>query len=291
MVKIQSQIEDALQMIRASKITLRPFSIYTLTIVDGGPKKIISTLSEGSFADGKKYTNLAYAVIGPLFTIVDALANEVIPDKSDSDFKIKQNCLPDSSIDQKIFKECYRILRIMRNFSVHAISSISVTDEDSILFENSSDDFTKDSRILVSKEGLNYLATYVVEYISDYKEYSIKHKREILKSYYTEFRKRLIVFEDGEVSKKPLLSIKKINAYFKIGTRFYVENPNYELVNLSKKLKITSGLPSEDDPEWQSRDYLIEEINFEDKRYLVPHEALDDNSEISITEMKEYSLN
>lgn len=291
MVKIQSRIEDAKEMIRHSKIKLYEFETRK-TSVEGKETRIYLEVGEGlNFNDKPKFTNLEFTILQSLFTIVDSIANEIKPEKIDSDFIVKQNSLPDSSMDERIFKECYRILRLMRNFSVHSFTSISSAGENCILFESSSDERKKGSKLLITKKGLDYLASYVVAYASDKDiRYTEKHRSEILKSYYTEFRKGLKDFDDG-VLEPPLLTVEEINAYFKITVRYYVENPSYEFTNLAKMLLITSGLPDETDNDNYSRDYLIYGKYFKNKRYLVPHEDLDSENKILIKDMEEYILN
>lgn len=290
MVKIQSRIEDAIKMIRNSKITLREFKRKDLMTEDEGTTLFLQVKDRIPIGEGPKYTDIGIPVIDPLFSIVDSIVNEQLPSKRKSDFKAKQNSLPESTIDEKIFKECYRILRLMRNYSIHSSLSILVSDQGFIQFNNSSEDLIEDPKIKITEEGFDYLATYVVAYASDKdKKYSEKHRSEILKSYYTEFRKGLRAFDDGD-SKHPLMTIEEIEAYFKITVRYYVENPSYEFKNLAKKILITSGLPDESDYDEYSRDYLISGKYFKNKKYLVPHEDLDSDNKISVKDMEEYLI-
>lgn len=301
MVKIQSQIEDAIKVIKSSNVYLREIE----TRVTNNSITKLEVGDDLLLGEKPRYKNREFSILFPLFTIVDLITNGIIPKKANSKYQKKWACLPDSSTDQKIFKECYRILRIIRNFAVHSSQSILETSENYIMFENRSNPETKDAKILLSKDGLDYLATYVIAYASEKdKRYTEKHRNEILKSYYSEFRKGLIEFEDSDLKDNPLLTLEKIDAYFKILVRYYIENASFKFTNTSKNIEITSGLPEKIDfglnsnelqrvetiQKRYSRDYLIQVANMGNKKYLIPDEELNPKHEISVTNMKVYQL-
>lgn len=212
-----------------------------------------------------------------IFSLADSFIDIKSPKLVGENFANKVDMLPQNSLDEKVFRECYRIIRVLRNAAVHAQKEFLTEDN---IIKYSSKKGKYEEKIEISSKGIRLLFTYFINYISD--DYGYKftksHKTMINVSYYNEIGREITDFKDKF---KDLEKINNSEPFKNIlaRTRYNVLDANYAV----DSTKVSFQQPSK----YYPIDYSI---SYENANYLVPIEVLDENLSINIDELKKWKL-
>lgn len=218
-----------------------------------------------------------------IFSTLDARIDMVFPELQGHTFKYKYENLPFDTDEDIIFKECFRIFKLLRNTATHSMNSISVTEEKIIARYDFRD---TNFNLEMTPFGISLLFTYILELFSSKPKYSTNHYKAFNLEIFDLIKKEISVITDEFGSElKPISD----NLRLKRWVRYYIKNPSFEIINETNKLKITTPYELTSDYEKEYRvDYLIK--TSEDATYLIPEELLNDQCEIELSYITEWKI-
>ncbi len=213
--------------------------------------------------------NIIFQIV-VFFGLVDAIVDVQHPELEGEKFVVKYVSLPSTNDCEIIFKEVYRILRVIRNASVHSRNAISINNDEIII----SYDY---NNLHFSKYCLELLFTFVLLVVEDV--YPNEYKMGIFRSLYDDIINQITAFNDKKDLTGRLLTIQN-GLRLKRTTRYKVLNPVWSIK--SEKIYIERCILSPVEMQHASCDY---HINFNNKFYMVPDEILSTTNEVNIIDI------
>ncbi|QVI38517.1 hypothetical protein KGS74_06150 [Lacticaseibacillus casei] len=266
-------LTSTINFLRGSDISERPMEIRPVELEKG--KQIVYSGSYASFCKTPLKNNPELSLI-ILFSLVDAFTDLEHPDFEGKNFKNKLEALPCTTKTEKCFKECYRVIRVLRNCCIHGQSGFT--------FYNKRISYCKnDNRIDISELGIDYLFTFFLQIIDNNygNEFTEKHKEIFNVALYNQIKDSITCFSDtvpGTLAKvencSPFNSLKWV-------ARYYCKNSGFEKVK-NNSLKINT-ISITDYP----TDYLI---TYECSKLLIPSEILSGDSTIDLDRALSWKL-
>ncbi|MFT9820715.1 hypothetical protein [Lysinibacillus sp. NPDC056185] len=226
--------------------------------------------------------NLILQIID-IFSTLDAKIDIDFPNLQGKSFRYKYIHLPNSSDEEIILKECYRLFKLLRNAATHSMNSITISNDD-IVAEY---DFNHTNfHLKITSLGISYLFTYVLEPFNSNSLYTQNFFRAFNRELYDLLKQEVSTFSDDFGTE--LNSISS-NLKLRRGVRNYIVNPSYEISNETSKLKITTPYIKHAIYEKDyGVDYFIKIP--ESNKYLIPDEVLNDQYEIKLTNLQDWKL-
>lgn len=214
-----------------------------------------------------------------VFTLLDIFLENKYEINAGFSFSKKYKALPTRNDQEIIEKECYRIIKTMRNGYVHNISNIS-NNNGKYYFKYVSPQDTL-FKLNITEDKLILLYTLIVYLVKG--EYEIKtygHFIGALREFYDELL--LYINEDNfkDDINRPLKSISN-STRIKFGTRWKMEDTTFYVKN--NKIKINSIYNYKDKKEFT--DYFLE---FNKEKYIIPEEVLDKNNSIKLNKLADW---
>jgi len=266
-------LDKTMNFLKRSDISERPLEIIPVELEDG--KLISHPVSYINYCETPLEDNPELSLI-ILFSLVDAFTDLEHPDFEGENFKNKLEALPCTTKTEKCFKECYRVIRVLRNCCIHGQSGFT--------FYNKRISYCKnDNRIDISELGIDYLFTFFLQIIDNNygNEFTEKHKEIFNVALYNQIKDSITCFSDSFLN--PLEIIENCLPFnsLKWTARYYCKNSDFEKVE-NNSLKINT-ISTTDYP----TDYLL---NYKSSKLLIPSEILRGNSIVDIDKAMSWKL-
>lgn len=215
-----------------------------------------------------------------MFTLLDTFLEKKYSIEPGINFKQKYKKLSTPTNINIIEKECYRLIRLMRNIYVHGIMSVSHGD----VYKFNQFQKNKLFRIDITPEKIHLLYTIIILLINDKNFLKTKgHYGNIIATYYSELKE--YVDKNGNFSDDFSTSLLSILSFTELKTsvRYLYENTDYtENIN---KINILSKHTLE------SESFSIDfSIKYKGEKYLIPNEILDINNSILISDLQKWKV-
>ena len=226
-----------------------------------------------------------------MFALFDSYVEEKFNLTGGGNFKSRYENIPADSRTplNVITKECYRLIRLIRNCFVHNMSGIN-HENDMLHFRNRNNnlDINQDTLAL-----FYYLIILIVN-----KKYEVKtrgHFESAVIRYYGQLR--AFITEHGnfrdDLGSAPFPAVNAPVA-LKTGVRYCVENAtwlirfagvnsSFDKLQITEKYRAVSGIVGKIDYSEYGTDYLIV---CEGNSYIIPLEALDEEDSILLTDLE-----
>ncbi len=264
-------ISQTLEFLRTSDIGFHFPEIDHLTLKPDG-RRSRSTFLYGCTGPAEIRENPILCIM-VLFTLLDVLVDRRVPHCEGKSFKKRYEVLPSSTDYELIFKELYRIMKLLRNALVHSKASIYKSREKLDI-----DYWFKDHnyRLVITTSSLNLVLSAIMVYAR--MPYS-RYVESILRSYYDDIRRSVTPFYDDigpeleEIGNG--LRLKRVR-------RVRVQNPQYQIDEDRKTLRIARFELADFENQWASPDYCV---SIDGTRYLIPDEVLNDSGEMSLPDI------
>lgn len=215
-----------------------------------------------------------------MFFLFDTFLEDKYSLNPGQNFSERYRNLPDGSDVQIIEKECYRLMKLIRNACVH--NNVSISDNDPISFNYLLNNYRYNLDIHKDKMNLMFSAIVFIV-IDNYKLKTDGHFNGIIRSYYDELKD--YVDQSGNFRDKNSNLLKPISNGTRIKPyhRTVVIHPEYKIHD---NTLIIIDYMKEDYPEY-GIDYLID---FNSAEYIIPNECLSENRSIIINDLGEWKV-
>lgn len=277
---INNFVRQTIELLKRSDIIVRPTEIRPVEFnyEENINSKTIH-LSVHDYFGGADLANNFILQIMIMFSILDAYVDLKHPLLQGKSYRKKYKALPQNTDDEIILKEVFRLFKVLRNASVHSMSSISLANDSVVVsFQHLETNYSLE----ITKKGVNLLFTYVLDVLRPIKELTPYHLEGLNRKIYDQIINEINTFTDdfgtGLQNISNELRLKRI-------VRYYVKNPKYLIQN--NKIQITSIYELESIvKDYYGVDYFIE-INFD--KYLIPEEVLMDYR-VPVNELERWVL-
>lgn len=215
-----------------------------------------------------------------MFTLFDTFLEKKYSITPGINFKEKYKKLSVATNINIIEKECYRLIRLMRNMYVHGIMSVAHGN----VYNFNHSQKNKLFRIDITPEKIQLLYSIIILLVNDKNCLKTKgHYDSIVATYYSELKK--YVDNSGNFSDDFSTSLLSILSFTKLKTsvRYLYENADY--TENKDKINILSSHTLE--MESYSIDFSIE---YKGEKYLIPKEILDINNSLLISDSEKWKV-
>lgn len=215
-----------------------------------------------------------------MFFLFDTFLEDKYSLNSGQSFRERYGCLTVNNDLEIIEKECYRLIKLIRNACVH--NNASIMNNDPITFGYS----LKKSKfnLTISKDILNLLFSIMVFIVMDnYKLKTVGHFNGIIRSYYDELKEYIDKLGNLQDEYKGLMKSISNGIRIKPNKRNIIIHPKYEISN--NTLTIISYI-KEDYPCY-GIDYLVD---LNEAEYIIPNECLSKDKTILINSLDKWKV-
>ncbi len=264
---MSSFIDDTLIMLEDVGISIRYPEIRSVVLMEDGRSETCmrSSVLSGVRVSIEQNPKIKFMMI---FSLLDFYVDSSYPNMEGKSYKRKYESLPVHGDFELIFRQLFRIAKVIRNTLVHNPSSFSIND--SCL--NTSYNYKKTNfSVIITLEALRDYYTAVIMYLKgDMGKGS--YFLGIIRSIYRNVLAGIRGFSDefGDSLETPSMGVE-----LKPRIRNVFVNPSHEMNE--GRVKITT--PERELPEWEGMDFYISHRGDD---FLIPREALD--SALSISE-------
>ncbi|MGG3801234.1 hypothetical protein [Metabacillus fastidiosus] len=265
---IDKFIKQTIGLLKKSDIIIRPTVIRPVELNHEDNTQTVY-MSGSDFYGGARLEDNFILQIMIMFSVMDALVDRKYPALGGESFHKKYKEMPDDTDEQIMFKEIYRLLKVLRNASIHSMNSVSLEADHSIVASYSYRE--TEFSLNISKNGMELIYTFIFNLINPpIGKLTNNHISGIQRTLFDHINRSVVTFSDEFGSALRDISdglrLKRI-------VRYYVQNPMFVISNES--IKITSEYKLHSDlEEHYGIDYQIE-VN--DKIAVLPSEVLIDN--------------
>lgn len=266
---IEQFISQTIKLMKKSDIVIRPTEIRTIKLGHGdnstsGTMYVSDSYGGARFEDNFILQNMI------MFSLIDALVDRNYPDLVGESFHKKYTYMTAETDEQIMFREIYRILKVLRNASVHSMNSVSIRPDKSIVISYRHRDTL--FSLNIPETGMAFINTFIYNLINPPISLLTKnHLLGIQRSLYDHIKELVTTFSDEFGS-----TLEGISDGVRLKTivRYYIQNPLFEISTDS--IKITSEYKLNSDYE---RHYGVDyQINIGSKTAILPAEVLKENS-------------
>lgn len=127
------------------------------------------------------------------FSIIDTFIDINYPNLEGQSFAKKYHDLQTTNDIDIMFKEVYRILKILRNASIHSKNSVSVRNDNSILVDYNFKG--TNFKLEMSKHCLELIYSLIFFVIKDMK-YPLDYKEGLMRTYYEDIKRNIVIISD-----------------------------------------------------------------------------------------------
>lgn len=263
-------LDSILEILKKFNLTTHFPNVSTIFIDNNG---ICNHFFNVETIDGTQFNNIIISSL-LVFDLFDTSLDLLSPNLEGLPFDEKYKQLPKNSDGQLILKEIYRILKNIRNTSIHAKSKIY--NKQNIFIKNP----YKKIDIEITKIGMEYIYTAILYWIKN-KHKINKYTESFLRYYFYEINNNIKIFSDKHGN---LNQLSNSNGLVLKMHRYKFENPKSSVINNFLEIEKYDKL---DDFEIGKVgiDYVIK---LNQQNYLIPSEVLSKENRISLSEINDW---
>lgn len=267
---LQKFIDQTKDFLKRSDITIHELAVSEVEIGEDG--KITHYLHLGDVFGKANISDNFLLHTMVFFTLADSQIDVNNPKLEGKNFSTRYRGLVAANDNDKIFKECYRILKIIRNSAIHSRSTLLMNDN--VLSVNYTFKGTN-FKLEISKLGLELIYTYLLgAYVPD--KNPQEYKEAVARSIYDDICNEIMAIED-EFGK----NLKMISGGLRIKRRRYrLMNTLFQQNN--EFLKIITKLKKGSNPENIPIDYLVQ---LNGLNLTLPEEILNSDKSIPLNDI------
>lgn len=158
-----------------------------------------------------------------VFSLYDGYLEEKYALPEGQAFRQRYLSLPESTDEERLEKNCYRLIKLMRNAILHNLSKIVVSDKGYKI--NYSNQKNQTIYLEISQEAVRFLYTILLTLVQNKKLIKTKgHWENLLYSYYHEMEKGIVSLQD-DIMSAGLLPFQDQHIYLNVVSRYQVQNP------------------------------------------------------------------
>lgn len=220
----QQYINSIVDMIESSNLRLRSVEIRPVCYDDGTSlKSTVSIIHSDIIGERSRFVNIDLVANLLIFTAFDGFVENKYSLPEGESFKRHYEILPESTDMEKIQKNCYRILKLMRNAMQHNLSGVTIGPQEYVFsYSNRNTVF----QLEISRAAVEYLYSIILNLIKGqvYGLITLGHYEETLKEFYKRMLSGIVVLED-EFGTGVSNQISGMLQGFRVGVRYPLENP------------------------------------------------------------------
>lgn len=246
--------------------------------IEGGKPKISLYFQDQTRASTSLQDNIIIQTM-IFFSLMDSHIDNKMPQLEGLSFFKKYKALPKSNDEEIMFKEVYRIMKFLRNSSIHVMSKINEGATDvSISYTHNGTNFI----MICSKDILEWILTFILLYFDD-TSLNKNYKLGLLRSYYRGILSCINNFND-EFNPGQFLTISSGMSLI-TKRRYRIKGANHQITNTSLVIERFKYEPEE--VGYAAADYYID---YNNEAYIIPDEALDNSGVISLPEIIQWKI-
>ena len=270
---INNFIQQTINLIEQSDFRLNFPEVLDTELEENGTKKISIEFID-RFGANIDIQNNFLLISSISFLLIDTYLDTIYEDLEGKSFKQRYEAIEENSDLNIMLKETYRVLKLIRNTTIHSKSAINIVDDSYIIGYRFRD---TDFHLTISKksfENLISLVLFIIKIETNTNEYIVS----LLRTYYKDIVLDISINDEFSDSLSQVAS----NKLLKTMRRYRVINPTYNINNNILKIKPMDIWEQEKD--FSGIDYVVK-INNE--KYLIPNEILI-NNKIAITDLEDW---
>lgn len=267
---INTFIKQTIELLKQSDLSIRLTEIRPVEFsFDQDDTHTVYLYARDNFSTVSLQDNFILQVM-IMFSVLDALIDSKYPNLEGQSFYFKYKNLPDNTEEEIMNKEVYRIFKLLRNASIHSMSSVQFSKTNTV---HISYNFKSTNYLFeINKQGIELLYTFVFENLRPLNEVTVNHRIGIKRKLYDELLLHITNIQDefGNM----IMPISNNTLRIKRVVRYLVKNPKF-ILSGNDILKIQSEyrLNTLVEP-YYGVDYLV---NLNGKTYLIPQEVMTNN--------------
>ena len=158
-----------------------------------------------------------------VFSLYDGYLEEKYALPEGQAFRQRYLSLPENSDQERLEKNCYRLMKLMRNAILHNLSKIVASDKEyNINYCNQKNQIIQ---LEISQKAVRFLYTILLVLVQNKKLIKTKgHWENLLYSYYYEMQKGIVSLRD-DITSAGLLPLQDQHIYLNFAFRYQVQNP------------------------------------------------------------------
>ncbi|GAA0486928.1 hypothetical protein GCM10008986_10430 [Salinibacillus aidingensis] len=242
---------------------------------EGNTTSLLMSDSEVVYVNTANISDNVHLGIMLFFSILDAKVDLLYPELDGKSFRQRHKRLPKTNDDELILSQLFRILKLLRNASVHSKNSIIIkNNEITCSYINKKTKF----QLIITKLGLELIYSLILEFVKPSMSTSL-YWESIRRTYYDDIKANITLFVD-DLGDNNLLDISN-EIRLKRSVRYRITNSTFKIEKGYLLIERPYGL-NENEKECLSCDY---EVTYGEKAYLIPSEALDINNKIDVAHL------
>lgn len=277
---IDQFIKQTISFLKRTDTRLHFPEVRKVTFEDDSPTHHLS-ITDTVYMNSASISNNILLESMIFFSLLDAKIDELHPELESQSFRSRCMSLPRNDDDEIITRELFRILKVLRNATVHSKSSIELINGGiKCSYLNRGTQF----ELEITRLGLELIYSLIFEILSSKYKKDAYHMG-IRRSYYDAIQNELKKFQD-DIDDNMALNNLSNGLRLKRIVRYRITDSKYCISN--SHLTIT-------------RPYVIEEfvrlhygcdydLSFDGKNYLVPEECLNTEHSIEISQLSEWEV-
>lgn len=218
--------DSIVDMIESSNLRLRSVEIRPVCYDDDTSlKSTVSIIHSDIIGERSRFVNTDLVANLLIFTAFDGFVENKYSLPEGESFKRHYEILPESTDMEKIQKNCYRILKLMRNAMQHNLSGVTIGPQEYVFsYSNRNTVF----QLEISRAAVEYLYSIILNLIKGqvYGLITLGHYEETLKEFYKRMLSGIVVLED-EFGTGVSNQISGMLQGFRVGVRYPLENPRF----------------------------------------------------------------
>lgn len=158
-----------------------------------------------------------------VFSLYDGYLEEKYALPEGQAFRQRYLSLPENTDQERLEKNCYRLIKLMRNAILHNLSKIVVSDKGYNI--NYSNQKNQAIQLEISQKAVRFLYTILLTLVQNKKLIKTKgHWENLLYSYYHEMQKGIVSLQD-DIASAGLIPLQDQHIYLNFASRYQVQNP------------------------------------------------------------------
>ena len=158
-----------------------------------------------------------------VFSLYDGYLEEKYALPEGQAFRQRYLSLPEITDEERLEKNCYRLIKLMRNAILHNLSKIVVSDKGYKI--NYSNQKNQTICLEISQKAVRFLYTILLTLVQNKKFIKTKgHWENLLYSYYHEMEKGIVSLQD-DIMSVGLIPFRDQPIYLNYASRHQVQNP------------------------------------------------------------------
>jgi len=271
-------IEKTLKFIEESDLSVSLPDIRQVTENDEG-NYIIHMSSICRLSENKLKENYLLSQV-VIFTLFDAIIDIKYPNLDGLSFKRRYEGLPSTNNFENIFREVYRVLKLIRNATIHNRSSLN-RDESGVQLRythrNTNFEFN------CSSKAISILNTIVILLAKSF-DVRDKYTETLLVAYFND-----LTIEVSNISDEFQNSLLPITVpfTFKWSVRYRITNPKFNYYFETNSYKLENRYKINENEVYASDEYIL---HIHEDKYLIPGEVINENGEFTKRELLKWKV-